>query len=293
MSYAVNRLFTFFLINTIFLVASNPIIELNTVPEDPTDYPDDYEDESSDLNSTITNATTTLKFTRELINLTKYSGDEVRLRCEVRNLDNASTSKVTFKWHQNEAPLQKNKRFKIKFRQIPNTQRFVSLLRIIDLEPTDTGFYKCIATNKIDKIESEGVLKVNNKIGGGWSDYSSLKSIYEDEHPDDLTTFEPKFENRQKGEVFSTVSHPVISNTVSLPKQTEPGFKDVNMFESPTLKVQKLPSYNASVPFCQLYKGNTCKKYLDNYYVFIQPPYTQEDIEAKLENAVLVVSQSK
>ncbi|KAF2880458.1 hypothetical protein ILUMI_25706 [Ignelater luminosus] len=56
--------------------------------------------------------------------------------------------------------------------------------------------------------------------------------------------------------------------------------------------MNNISTYNISQPFCQLYEGSTCKNYLENKYVFVQPPYTQRNIETKLENAVLVVSQS-
>lgn len=89
------------------------------------------------------------------------------------------------------------------------------------------------------------------------------------------------------GSILPTLSEETISkNSFVFDKNMDPitqlnSNNDNNIF------------YNSSQPFCQMYTGNTCKHYLAGKYVFVQPPYTQENIETKLENAVTVVSQSK
>lgn len=90
----------------------------------------------------------------------------------------------------------------------------------------------------------------------------------------DLTTFNPTF-TKTKNEF-----EPLVTNADD----------KTNTFH----KIKsKEPPYNASEPFCQVYRGNICNKFLENRYVFIQPPYTQKIIEERLSEAVLVVSQSK
>lgn len=258
---------------------------------DDIDDEDDYNDEYLELNST-TNGT--LQFVRELGNLTKTTGDSIKLRCEVKNL-NISFPKVQFAWYHDFVQITNSKRIKIKNRQIPESNNYVSMLRISDLEVTDKGFYKCRAFNGISKIYSEGVLDVSNKLGTVASEVPTYKSIFDDGNSQhgsfsgDLTTFYPSFEKRTKAndEFYSTIANPV------LPRLSEQTINNPNLFEKTLTKVHKVPTYNTSVPLCQLYTGGTCRSYLDNHYVFIQPPFTQEDIESKLESAILVVSQSK
>lgn len=90
-----------------------------------------------------------------------------------------------------------------------------------------------------------------------------------------MTTFNPTF-TKGKNEF-----EPLITDT------------DDKMINNYHKMKNKEPPYNSSEPFCQVYRGNICNKFLENRYVFIQPPYTQRMIEEKLSEAVLVVSQSK
>lgn len=50
---------------------------------------------------------------------------------------------------------------------------------------------------------------------------------------------------------------------------------------------------NLSEPLCQAYRGLACNDVLGDQYVFVQPSLSQNDIEKKLRDAFLVISQSK
>lgn len=50
---------------------------------------------------------------------------------------------------------------------------------------------------------------------------------------------------------------------------------------------------SATEPFCQIYTGQTCSEYLSEKYVFVQPPFSQKNIEEKITSAFLVISHSK
>lgn len=45
--------------------------------------------------------------------------------------------------------------------------------------------------------------------------------------------------------------------------------------------------------FCQPYNGTSCKKFLQDKHVFIQPPFTQRAIEQRLLDSFLVIAHSK
>lgn len=96
----------------------------------------------------------------------------------------------------------------------------------------------------------------------------------------DLTTFYPHAERKGRGEELASI-YPTVNN---------------DQLVGSTSLFEKTPTppliYNSSVPFCQKYTGDTCKTFLGNKHVFVQPPFTQEDIEAKVVDAWVVVSQS-
>lgn len=52
------------------------------------------------------------------------------------------------------------------FLQKPEQQIFASRLRITKVDMFDRGFYDCIASNGIDKIQSQGLLEITNERWG-------------------------------------------------------------------------------------------------------------------------------
>lgn len=75
-----------------------------------------------------------------------------------------------------------------------------------------------------------------------------------------------------------------------LPKIHEQTASNPILFDKPLEPVFK---YNSSEKFCQMYKGNRCRDFLEGKYVFVQPPYSQDEIELKIEKAFGVISQSQ
>ncbi|KAF5286190.1 hypothetical protein FQA39_LY16360 [Lamprigera yunnana] len=127
--------------------------------------------------------------------------------------------------------------------------------------------------------------------GNTVADLPTFKPIFEDsQNHSDITTFFPHTAVKSKDEFIATLTHP------SIPTLHEQTIKNAKMFDninSPTLsQLTNMSAYDLTQPFCQMYEGDTCKDYLYGKLVFVQPPYTQTNIELKLENAVLVVSQS-
>lgn len=102
-----------------------------------------------------------------------------------------------------------------------------------------------------------------------------------------MTTFVPNSYSKTGDEFISSITNPV------LPKVNEEAASSSLSFEKTMSSHTNLLSYNASEKFCQRYKGSRCKDFLENRYVFIQPPYSQDAIEAKVENAFVVISQSQ
>lgn len=96
-----------------------------------------------------------LRIEKPLTNLTKESGDDVRLKCEF-----SGKPKLKVNWYKNEAPIElETGKISVKSTKI-QPDRIRARLIIKRLDTHDTGYYKCEATNGYTTIESTGVLVV-------------------------------------------------------------------------------------------------------------------------------------
>ncbi|XP_050512486.1 tyrosine-protein kinase transmembrane receptor Ror-like isoform X2 [Diabrotica virgifera virgifera] len=247
-----------------------------TLSQEYEDDDEDYED-FSNINSTSNGS---LIFTSELWNITQDGGKLAKFFCEVKNLDTNHT-KITFTWRHNDIPVDTKDRFKIRYKG-----KYASILRISKVEYFDRGFIECIASNGVDKIRSLGFLEVNPEpIKYGNTIVNPLKT----DHPDldsfgEITTFLPNgIAKASNNDFLTTVGGK--AKTFSTPIEF-----DLDSNGKFTENIPKI--YNSSQPLCQLYTGHKCRRQLSGKFVFVQPPYSQKDIEDKLEAAFLVISQS-
>lgn len=244
----------------------------------------DVNEEYDDLQNTNVTINGTLEFTRKLVNVTKDSGTLVRLVCEIQNNDINSTNKVKFRWKHNEVKVEPDGKFKIRNRYKDNIAN--STLSISNLEFFDKGMVECIASNGIHRVSSRSFLIINpdpHKYGS--TDMNTLRmGINEHDSLDEITTFLPntipKLNENPKLIASSNGNSKPFTTSMQFDLTPNGGI------------VENAPIYNSSEPFCQRYTGRRCKQYLANEYVFVQPPYTQKEIEEKLDDAFLVVSQS-
>ncbi|XP_018562760.1 tyrosine-protein kinase transmembrane receptor Ror isoform X1 [Anoplophora glabripennis] len=248
------------------------------------DY-EDYDEEIEDLSNINSTSNGTLVFTRELTNLTRESGKMAKLICEAQNLDTNNTNgRVGFVWKLNEVPVETDDRFKIRNVKVKD-HVFRSTLRVTKLEYFDRGFLDCIASNGVDKVKSSAFLEINQELHKwGSTDVNTLKIA--STHPDgfgEITTFLPNTIVKSHTDPYLSTAG-AKTKTFSAPIQFD--------LDSSGKLTDNVPIYNNSEPFCQPYKGRRCSQYLEGKYVFVQPPYTQQEIEAKLDAAFLVISQS-
>uniref|UniRef100_A0AC34QYC1 Ig-like domain-containing protein n=1 Tax=Panagrolaimus sp. JU765 TaxID=591449 RepID=A0AC34QYC1_9BILA len=89
--------------------------------------------------------------TSQLPNVTRSLGGEIRLKCEAVG----SPLPIEFIWLKNNAPVEKNKRTKIR------TKEHFSKLIISELEVLDSGYYQCTASNVAGSVNSTAVLRVS------------------------------------------------------------------------------------------------------------------------------------
>ena len=135
--------------------------------------------------TTTTEKIPTLVFEEPMKNYTKYAGENLKIKCVVRGQPPAKT----IKWFKNEAPIDKEGgriRIRDKFAGGSSGAIQKSQVKFTKLEPLDSGFYKCEASNGLETIRSETVIKVHprNKRKGTayWNDdeYGGLEDDYDD-----------------------------------------------------------------------------------------------------------------
>ncbi|XP_030760260.1 tyrosine-protein kinase transmembrane receptor Ror isoform X1 [Sitophilus oryzae] len=190
-------------------------------------------------------------------------------------------------------PLPTDNRIKVKSLQ-EKENKWRSVLSIKKLKFFDKGFVECIANNGVDKIRSECTLIVNPESQMfGSTAANALNFGGSDSDNSDITTFLPSAISNngdQHTDPLSTLPHKTKTFSTSITYDLDSTGKVVD--SDSTVEVDRTVIYNGSEPFCQLYRGQVCKNFLAGQYVFVQPPYTMEDIENKLFNAFAVILRS-
>ncbi|CAG9531916.1 unnamed protein product [Cercopithifilaria johnstoni] len=85
-----------------------------------------------------------------LNNVTKNAGDEVRFKCEAAG----NPLPLQFSWLKNHAPVEKNRKTKIKNRE------YWSRLVITELDVLDSGYFQCVVSNSFSSVNTTAVLRV-------------------------------------------------------------------------------------------------------------------------------------
>lgn len=93
---------------------------------------------------------------KALSNTTRESGESVKLRCEV----SGDPPPNRFRWYKNEAPVIEEKGRVVVKKYRTGSSVHGSRLRISDVDTHDTGYYKCEASNGVDKVDSTGIVIV-------------------------------------------------------------------------------------------------------------------------------------
>ena len=243
------------------------------------------QEESEDAAATTsTDRPKTLRFVKELRNVTKEAGDFLRLRCEVSGGEAAATS---FAWTKNGAPLLEEKsrvRTKTKLSDDPQWTQ----LRIRALETLDTAFYSCVASNGVEEVESTAIVKVNlGKVDLGRR--PSWQNSFGDDDEAGLlpeTYSEPDLTGggRVEFEGGQVPSDTSSGNARQSSRDSGPGF-------GLTDGIPKL-SPAGQRGACEPYVGSACSEYVGQDYVFVAEGLSQVYIEQKLSAAFSVISSS-
>ena len=123
-----------------------------------------------------------LTFVSPMKNYTKFSGENLKLRCEVTG----HPPVAEFRWFKNEAPLVEEKgRVRIRSR-VGSGDTQLSRVIFRTLETMDTGFYRCEASNGEAVANAESLVKVHRSGSGGWGKKSKdQKPDWDDDYEND------------------------------------------------------------------------------------------------------------
>ena len=185
-------------------------------------------------------------------------------------------------------------RVKVKTKLKANPQ--YSTVKISSLETTDTAFFKCQASNDIDIITSQAIIRV--KLGK-----VNLNGNLNYDEEDDGIGLLP--------ETYSSPNFPGMSN-VEFEGGLQPSFENINnnrnknRFENSRgehrnqagtrkgYNSDSLPDLkpNAHRGSCQPYLGTACSKYVGQEYVFVSEGLNQNHIERKLASAFSAIKAS-
>ncbi len=232
-------------------------------------------------------AKTTLSFVKELRNVTKESGDYMRLRCEVEG----SPPATQFTWMKHGVPITEERdhiKVKTRLRSKDGGTQW-SQLRFEGLQTLDTAYYTCKVTNGIDTIESTAVVKVNygsggrNRPGTGWGNYDDYSDGQE-----------------AGGLLPKSYSEPDFTGSVEfeggqMPSSERGGNKQRGAPSPGGSKLGKnIPNLRPDERrgSCQPYVGSVCAKFVGQEYIFVSEGLSQEYVEQKLSAAFSVISAS-
>ena len=236
-----------------------------------------YEADNSIESTPESSSKKTLTFLKELRNITKNSGESLRLRCDV----SGTVPAHSFEWYKNDAPLIEEKnRMKIKNKLNGNPQW--SMLKFKTVEPLDTAFYECRASNGIDTIKSVAIITIELRKGG--SNYRGNHQGYGEDEDEGLLP-----------ETYSDPDFPGFGGTVEFEGDQKPTDFGTGKFSNNggqnNLQIPNLTP-NERSGSCQPYVGSVCSKYVGQEYVFISQGVTQDHIEQKLNAALSVITKS-
>ena len=227
--------------------------------------------------TTTTRSSRTLKFIKELKNISREAGDFLKLRCEV----DGEIPATSIEWYVNGLPVMEEKnRVRVKTKLSVSPQW--SVLRFQSLETLDKAFYKCEASNGIDTISSVAI--VNVELG-------SFKGQRRPEGPDEGLL----------PETYSAPDFPGGLDNVEFEGKVKPNFRDQDQGRfrnkdqySSRKKEVNMPDLSPDEKrgSCVPYEGTACLKYVGREYVYVSQKLTQSYIEQKLQSAFAVISSS-
>ena len=215
----------------------------------------------------------TLRMTRPLRNTTRDAGGSLKLRCEAEG----EPGVTEFTWYKHNAPVITERR-RIRIKTNTEERPAWSMLKISILETLDTGFYTCEASNGVDRVKSDAIVRVN--LGT----FGTL--------PKSFPPVEPNFPDGPTNIEFEGISP-------EMEQEAMKGMKKTKSNQLTDTMIKKLEKNNPSlVPneqsgYCQQYHGTVCSQYIGSNYIYISEGLSHEYIERKLQGVFTAIAASQ
>ncbi|KAE9554550.1 hypothetical protein FO519_002254 [Halicephalobus sp. NKZ332] len=215
-----------------------------------------------------------IRLNSQLPNITRSAGGEIRIKCEAA----AFPLPIEFTWLKNNAPIEKNRRTKIK------SKDYFSKLIITELEILDSGYYQCTASNVAGSVNTTAVLRVNTQISakspGSKPKKPQRPSDYgiEDENYDYSEGMDRgRLPSDEEADLFRVPNNAAGSGYVPL---TGLGGQD-RWLDGVTLRTGD----------CVLYQGDACRTYLSGKHIMVTSESREAmyDIDRQLRAAMMYI----
>ena len=220
--------------------------------------------------SDITESGKSLVMVRALRNTTRDAGGSLKLRCEAEG-----DPRVTeFRWYKHNAPVQPE-RGRVRTKSNYEDDPAWSVLKISILETLDTAFYTCEASNGVETVSSDAIVRVN--LGT----FGTL--------PKSFSPVDPNFPGGPTNIEFEGRSPEMEEEAMNKDKSNQ-------LTDNMIKKLEKnIPSLvpNEQSGYCQQYHGSVCKDYIGDNYIYISEGLSHEYIERKLQGVFSAISASQ
>uniref|UniRef100_A0A7E4VYI8 receptor protein-tyrosine kinase n=1 Tax=Panagrellus redivivus TaxID=6233 RepID=A0A7E4VYI8_PANRE len=247
----------------------------------------DYDVVYGDYNATMDDSTGKrpyIRLTSVLPNVTRHLGGEIRLKCEAAG----APLPITFTWLKNNAPIEKNRRTKVR------SKEYFSKLIISDLDAFDSAYYQCTASNVAGSVNSTSVLRVESTR----------------HKPSEKPSKKPANNNNDDysgDDIYNDYSDEMSPHSTGTDRGRLPAEEDLDLYRVPANAAgagyvplgaavgghdRWLDGVTLRVGDCVLYQGEACRAFLSGKHVMVTAENREAfyDVDRELRAAMMFIS---
>ncbi|XP_013380746.1 inactive tyrosine-protein kinase transmembrane receptor ROR1 [Lingula anatina] len=192
---------------------------------------------------------------RPMENLTKFTGENVRLRCEI-----SGSPVPRYTWFKDNVTIQESRHSRLNAKDT----FWGSRLRINSVQESDSGVYSCEATNVFGRERASGMLLVKPGRPPNYTPRTVEVDPFPSGPPDEETPIRPP-----GFDPFGTAAFPNFNYRPPGTRDSQPG--------------------NG---FCQPYRGVSCSRFVANKSIYVLDNFMQGRVENQLLAAITVIEQT-
>jgi len=209
------------------------------------------------------NQTGHIKLDVKMTNETKYTNENLRLRCEI-----TGSPIPKYQWFKDDVTLKNKDRVSIKLTP------WGSRLRVRNLTPEDSGWYGCKAANSFGSVNTSGYVKISSEVAPDSKpdDTASMDDLFPEGLPLDYDTPDKVIKGGDKS----------FLGKYNLDKEL------MNRDDEDELSEEA----KNERPFCQKFKGSVCATHIGNKSIYVTSRYAQGLREERVIVALNVIGNS-